>query len=687
MARFYLTTAIDYVNNRPHLGTAYEKVAADVIARFKRLAGYDVRFMMGNDEHSQNVFRRAKEQGLEPLAYCDRMEQEFKAVWSRLNISFDDFIRTSEPRHRKAVQALVQESFDRGDIYEGVYEGWYCVSCEEFKPEKTLVEGLCPVHRTKPEWIKEKNFFFRLSKYGPDLLKHYDAHPDFVVPSSRQNEMRRLIESGLEDISVSRAGQSWGIPLPFDPKSVVYVWYDALINYAAAVGYGSDPTLFGKWWPADLHLIGKDITRFHCVVWPAMLMSAGVAVPKQVFGHGWVLFKGEKMSKSLGTIVDPLEAADKLGPDPLRWYLTREIIFGQDGDFSWDLFEKSYNADLANNLGNLVNRVTTMAERYRGGVLRGPGTGPAVGDNAQIEEPANYRSLMEKLDLSGAAAAAMRVVDRANEWIATQEPWKVAKAGDATGVDRVLWNAAEMLRQAAVLVSPFMPVSSAEILKRLGVAHKVTGLRLERDAAWQANGERRLQQGPILWPRLEPPAPPVEVSTKEQSVTEPSNTAAPAAPLAPAIVPAKESAGTDATMIIKRFPPTAPDPPPAPPAEPAPPPPSQWPIENRITIDDFMKVDLRVARVLTAERVPNSKKLVKMSIDLGTEQRTIVAGIAEAYDADALVGRHVAIVANLKPAKLMGIESNGMVLAASPDGGKPMLVDFDQPPAPGTRVR
>jgi len=293
MSRFYLTTAIDYVNNRPHLGTAYEKIAADVIARYHRLAGDDVRFVMGNDEHSQNVFKRAKETGMEPLDYCDRMAGEFRTVWARLNVSFDDFIRTTEPRHKAAVQAMVQTAFDNGDVYEGLYEGWYCVSCEEFKPEKSLIEGLCPVHRTKPDWISEKNFFFKLSKYRDALLEHYAANPTFVAPESRRNEMLRLIEGGLEDISVSRAGQSWGIPLPFSPESVVYVWYDALINYAAAVGYGTDDALFDRWWRQTgepnrqlIHLVGKDITRFHCVVWPAMLLSAGLPLPTQVFGHG-----------------------------------------------------------------------------------------------------------------------------------------------------------------------------------------------------------------------------------------------------------------------------------------------------------------------------------------------------------------------------------------------------------------
>jgi len=664
MARYFLTTAIDYVNNRPHLGTAYEKIAADVIARYHRLRGDDVRFVMGNDEHSQNVFRRAKELGLDPLAYCDRMEHEFRDVWRRLNISFDDFIRTTEPRHRQAVERLVRASFDRGDIYEGVYEGHYCVSCEEFKPEKSLVDGRCPIHHTTPEWIREKNFFFRLSKYGQALLDHYDAHPDFVVPASRQNEMRRLIEGGLEDISVSRAGQSWGIPLPFDPKSVVYVWYDALINYIAAVGYGVDRAAFDTWWPADLHVIGKDITRFHCVVWPAMLLSAGVDLPRQVFGHGWVLFKGEKMSKSLGTIVDPLEAADRLGPDPLRWYLTREITFGQDGDFSWELFDKSYNADLANNLGNLVNRVASMAHRYRGGSLHAPGTVPEALGAFRETGVERYRAAMDRHDLAEGASAAISFIDQANEHIAREEPWKLAKAGSDRALEAVLWNASEALRIGSVLLSPFMPASCAEILRRLGGPTSETGPTVH-DAAWRVHGSRTIEQGSLLWPRLE------------------AREAAPAVVTPAAPPPLKETHVTDQPN------PTAVNPP-----ETAPPqdgaaaaPPSQWPLDQRITIDEFLKVDLRVARVMKAERVPNSKKLMKIEVDLGSETRTLVAGIAEAYDADALVGRLVAVVANLKPAKLMGIESNGMVLAASPEHGRPMLVAFDEPPPPGSRVR
>ena len=657
MPRFYLTTAIDYVNNRPHLGTAYEKIAADVIARYKRLAGFDVRFVMGNDEHSQNVFRKARELNLDPLAYCDRMEVEFRAVWARLHISFDDFIRTTERRHVRAVQTLLERSRDAGDIYEGVYEGWYCVSCEAFKQEKDLVDGLCPIHQRKPEWIKERNHFFRLSAYGDRLRKLYEAHPEFVVPDTRRNEMLRLLESGLEDISVSRAGQAWGIPVPFDPSSVVYVWYDALINYAAAVGYGCDQTLFDTWWPADLHLVGKDITRFHCVVWPAMLMSAGLEPPRQVFGHGWVLTKGQKLSKSLGNVLDPLDAAERFGPDPLRLYLVKEIVFGSDGDFSWERFEEKYNVDLANNLGNLVNRVTAMAERYRSGRLAGTSTNEAVTTLAAgcVKD---YREAMDRFALDVAFRHAFRLVDTVNEYIAASEPWSLAKRDDGQrALDEVLWTSAEALRVAAVLLGPAMPGSSEEIQTRVGAPASGAERRLDRDASLATTGERTLQRKEAMWPRLEAQDDSTAVSIKEPRVTDQPKADAGAQP----------AASSPAAPVS------------APAAAPA--------ADNRITIDEFMKIDLRVARVTAAERVPNSKKLIKLSIDLGTEQRTLVAGIAEAYEADALVGRHVAVVANLKPAKLMGIESNGMVLAASPEGGKPILVSFDTPPEPNTRVR
>ncbi len=663
MPRYYLTTAIDYVNSRPHLGTAYEKITADVIARYKRLAGFDVRFVMGNDEHSQNVFRQASEAGLDPLAYCDQMEQQFRQAWSSLDISFDDFIRTTQARHKAGVTEIVNRLHQAGDIYQGTYEGWYCVGCEAFKQEKDLVGGRCPLHaQSEPQWLKEDNYFFRLSKYRQPLLDHFAAHPQFIQPDARRNEILRLLESGLDDVSVSRAGQSWGIPLPFDPRSVVYVWFDALVNYASAVGLGTDAAMFEKWWPADLHVIGKDITRFHAVIWPAMLMAAGLPLPRRIFGHGFMTKDGQRMSKSNpGTIIDPAAAAARLGADPLRLFLTKEIVFGGDGDFSWSRFEEKYNVDLANNFGNLVNRVTAMAEKYRQGRLVATTPGERLAATAATLVQA-YTTAMDELSLDVACQTAFRLVDATNEYIASSEPWALAKAGREAELDQVLWTASEGLRVATVLLSPVMPGSCWTILARLGVpVADVSELRLDRDAVVQTTGERVVTRSDAMWPRLEAAPATSSISTKESVVSE-----------APKDIPVTAPPAAPATPIASATPVT-----PAPAA----------PVDTRLSIDEFMKIDLRVALVLTAERVPNSKKLMKLSVDLGTETRTIVAGIAEAYEADALVGRRIAIVANLKPAKLMGIESNGMVLAASAEGGRPILLDFEQPPAPGTKIR
>ena len=658
MSRYYLTTAIDYVNSRPHLGTAYEKITADVIARYKRLCGFDVHFLMGNDEHSQNVYKQAVEQGLHnnPVAYCDRMEAEFTSIWRALDCSYDDFIRTTQPRHRTAVQKMAQACYDAGDIYDGVYEGWYCVSCEAFKPEKDLVDGKCQIHPTlTPEWIREKNYFFRLSKYRDRLLRHFEAQPGFLEPENRRNEILRLLDGGLDDISMSRAGQAWGIPLPFAPDNVVYVWFDALINYATAVGYGTDDARLAQWWPADLHIIGKDITRFHTVVWPAMLWSAGLEAPRKVFGHGWLHYGGQRMSKSLGTSVDPVDAASRFGKDAIRLYLTKEISYGSDGDFTWERFEERYNVDLANNFGNLVSRVVSMADKYRSGRLAPAGDGGRLATvaGAAFER---YRTGMDAFALHDGVAAAFQIVDAANVFIADNAPWKLAKdPANAARLDAVLFEAAEAVRVAAVLLLPVMPSSCGEILRRIGAPVSGPALRLD-DARWQSAGERTTVQGAPMWPRSEPAA------KKEITVTEPSQ---------PAVAPSPAPAAPAAT-------------PAAAPAAPA----SAAPAgDGKIGIEDFLKVELRVAKVREAAAMPKSKKLIRLLVDAGDpEPRTILAGIAEGYQPEQLVGRTIVIVANLKPRPMMGTESNGMVLAASAEGQPPILVAADENLPAGTRV-
>lgn len=670
MERFYLTTAIDYVNSRPHLGTAYEKVTADVIARYRRLCGASTQFVMGNDEHSQNVFQRATELGLDPLVFCDRMEQVFREVWSKLDVSFDDFIRTTEKRHRVAVTTLVQRIAQAGDLYEGEYEGWYCVSCEAFKQDKDLVDGECPVHRSKPDWIKEKNHFFRLAKYRDRLLDHYAANPKFLQPDVRKNEMLRLLERGLEDISVSRTGQRWGIPLPFDPSSVVYVWFDALINYIAAVGYGSDEERFAEWWPVDLHVVGKDITRFHAVVWPAMLMSAGLALPRRVFGHGWVNWQGQRMSKSLGTSVDPLAAADRFGADPLRLYLVKEIAYGRDGDFTWERFEERYNVDLANNLGNLVNRVAVMAHKYRKGRLV-PVAGPTSTLASRAAEAVRrYRAAMDEHELHTGMAVAFGLVDATNEFIARSEPWVLAKTSACRAeLDQALSDMTEAVRIAALMLWPAMPSSCVEILRRMGETRSITELRLDRDTAW-SSGAREVLKGPPLWPRIEDSGPladadvehagEVSIRVKGADDTMMDETQPEALPLREAEVPA-----TSAEAAVS------------------------MPTDPRLSFADFMKVDLRVARVVAAEAIPKSKKLLRVTVDDGTGERILVSGIARAYAPEILVGRSVVIVGNLEKAQLMGVESDGMILAATDPDGKPVLLTVDEPASapPGSRVR
>lgn len=502
---FYITCAIDYPNSRPHIGTAYEKIAADTIARYKRLVGEEVFFLMGLDEHSQNVYKRAQEQGLEPIAFTDQMEEVFRAAWTAVNVEFDDFIRTTDPLHRVAVKAMVQRAEAAGDLYEGFYEGFYCVSCEAYYGDRDLVDGACPVHETKPEFREEANVFFRLSDYQDRLKAHYEEHPEFVQPDYRRNELLSLLDKGLEDISVSRASDGWGIPMPGYEGQAVYVWFDALTNYLTATGFPEETDNYKKFWPANMHLVGKDITRFHAIIWPAMLMSAGLPLPKVVFGHGWVLAGGGRMSKSMGNVMDPIATAECFGADALRYFLLREAPFGRDLKFDHERFVARYNADLANDLGNLLQRTVGMAMKYQNGVLGGPAEGDVTGLSAGAQqETRRYRDSMEAYELQGGLKTIWSLVRAGNLAVDTHAPWELAKHPDkAAKLDAVLSQLVALLRQIAILVHPFMPERSVAIAKALGQDPDPGAWRLD-DLHDPSLAPRQVQETEPLFPRLDP---------------------------------------------------------------------------------------------------------------------------------------------------------------------------------------
>jgi methionyl-tRNA synthetase len=503
---FYITCAIDYPNSRPHLGTAYEKIAADAIARYKRLAGADVFFLMGLDEHSQNVEKRAREEGLEPKVFCDRMEGVFRGAWAAVNVEYDGFIRTTEERHHRAVVTMVERAAAAGDLYEGAYKGLYCVSCEAYYLERDLEDGLCPVHEKAPVWREEENVFFRLSSYGDKLKAWYEEHPEFVRPEARRNELLSLIEEGLEDVSVSRSSSGWGVPMPGHPGQAVYVWFDALTNYLSALGFPEETEKYGRYWPADVHFVGKDITRFHAIIWPAMLMSAGVPLPVTILGHGWVLTAGGRMSKSTGNVMDPIAVAGEFGADSLRYYLLREAPFGRDIDFDYERLINRYNADLANDLGNLFQRTLAMAKKYRGGRIAIPDADTSVtGLPAKAREVlAGYRQAMERYDIQGGLAVAWDLVAAANLAIDTHKPWELARdEGRAVELDAVLYELVDVLRHLTVLVSPAMPERSRAMADQLGWSLPADQWRL--DSLETVAGETiDLCPGDALFPRLDP---------------------------------------------------------------------------------------------------------------------------------------------------------------------------------------
>ena len=639
MKKYYITTAIDYVNSLPHIGTAYEKITADCIARAMRLLGYDVRFCMGTDEHSINVKKKAIEEGLSPKDYCDRMVPQFEKIWENLSISYDSFIRTTEERHIIAVTELFNRIKAAGDIFTADYKGWYCEGCEYFIQEKDLIDGKCPNHMTKPAWIDETNYFFRLSKFEKPLLDHIRNNPDFIRPASRRNEIVKLIEGGLENISVSRSGFDWGIPLPEDREHVVYVWFDALINYISALNFGgNDTTLFEKYWPADLHIIGKDITRFHCVIWPAMLMSAGVQLPRSIFGHGFIYHRGEKMSKSLGNVVSPLDIVEEYGADPLRYFLLREVVYGQDGDFTYDRFEERYKSDLANDLGNLLSRTVSMIERYLGGVIPESAVLPVDAVSHSFPDVLKrWTAAIERHELSIACESVWYLVRAANKRVEESAPWKIAR--DSLKKDElvsVLYDLVSAIGGIAILLQPFMPTKSAVIWKSLKYPGNLTDVKLNEHSTIP----------------LVPRGVPIEKIL----------------PIFPIFVKVTEEIKVTDSPKLTVSPPEA-----------------ENEIKEEITIDDFARLDIRIGTILNAENVDGSTKLLRLDIEDGMGKRRILAGLAQYFSPEELIGKQVAFIANLKPRKMMDEYSHGMVLAAE-DNGKFTILTPDIEVSPGSKV-
>jgi methionyl-tRNA synthetase len=507
MRKFYITTAIDYVNNLPHLGTAYEKICADVIARFKRIQGFDVYFLMGNDEHSINVKKKAQEEGLSPIEYCNQMEERFKDVWRRLDISFDHFIRTTSLSHKKVVQHVFKKINSRGEIYRGVYKGWYCDSCEAYIKDADLKGGLCPNHGQKPCWLEEENLFFRLSNYRERILKLIEQNPEFIRPRVRRNEIINILQEGLEDISITRKGIGWGVDTPGEEGQTIYVWFDALLNYISGAGFLQEQEKFSRYWPADLHLVGKDITRFHAIIWPAMLFSCGIDPPKSIFGHGFVYVKGQKLSKTLGTLIDPLQIQEKFGADSLRYFLLRDISFGEDGDFSWEKFLRRYNAELANDLGNLLHRTLNMVNRYLEGVVSSSGESAPLDDRLKgefLSSVGRITSLMEDLELHIALSEIWKLVNLLNTYLENASPWSLAKSQQKERLKGVLYTALEGLRILSILVFPFIPSSARRIWDQLGLSgEEFRAIKLDHANKWgYIKLGTKVKKGVPIFPRL-----------------------------------------------------------------------------------------------------------------------------------------------------------------------------------------
>ncbi|MDQ1909591.1 methionine--tRNA ligase [Paenibacillus sp. GD4] len=631
---FYITTPIYYPSDKLHIGHAYSTVAGDAMARYKRLRGYNVRYLTGTDEHGQKIERKAKEAGTTPQQFVDNIVAGIKELWSKLDISYDDFIRTTEPRHKQAVEKIFSRLLESGDIYLGQYEGWYCTPCESFFLENKLDNGNCPDCGRPVELVKEESYFFRLQKYADRLIQYYEENPDFIQPESRRNEMiNNFIKPGLEDLAVSRTTFEWGIKVPGNPKHVIYVWIDALSNYITALGYGSeDRSLYEQFWPADIHLMSKEIVRFHTIIWPCMLMALGEPLPKKVFSHGWLLMKDGKMSKSKGNVVDPVTLIDRYGLDALRYYLLREIPFGSDGTFTPESFVERINFDLANDLGNLLSRTVVMIDKYYNGVIPSYIEGATEFDAALLEtvrtSTAKVEEAMEKLEFSVALTSIWQLISRTNKYIDETQPWSLVKDETKRPVlGSVLYCLAECLRIASVMLQPFLTRTPQKMWQQLGIGDSsLTAWDTIHSFGTLPSGTR-VEKGEVMFPRLEVEK---EVAYIAESMSGGAVSAADE-PKAEAAKPAEA------------------------PAEQAP----------EISIDDFFKVELRVAQVIAAEPVKKADKLLKLQLDLGFEQRQVVSGIAKYYTPEQMVGRKVICVTNLKPVTLRGELSQGMILAAS----------------------
>ena len=634
---YYITTPIYYPSDNLHIGHAYTTVAADCLARFKRMQGYDVFYLTGTDEHGMKIEKVARENNQPTLAYVDAIVANIKDLWKTMLITNNDFIRTTEPRHEKVVQKLFEKVFAKGDIYLSQYEGWYCTPCETFFTERQLKEGKCPDCEREVELLQEESYFFNMGKYAPRLLEHIEAHPDFIQPESRRNEVVNFIKSGLEDLCVSRTTFKWGIPVPMNDKHVVYVWFDALINYLSAIGYLDDPEQFERYWPADVHLMAKDILRFHAIIWPTMLMALDLPLPKKVFAHGWIMLEGGKMSKSKGNVIDPRVLVPKYGVDAVRYYLVKELNYGQDGFYSEEALINRINFDLANDLGNLISRTAAMIIRYFDGQI------PTAGGVEKVDEELKQAATqayeegtanLDKLDFNAYINAVMRLVSRANKYIDETDPSTLAK--DPQQRDRlatVMYNLAECIRIAVIMLNPTMPTLAERVNQQIKFCEDPSLLTWAQAGQWGLIpiGSPVLK-GEALFPRID--------NKKEaNAVTEP--------------VKPEKPADED---------------------------------NNYITIEDFARLDLRVAEVIACEKMPKADKLLILRLRVGDGERTVVSGIAQHYQPEDLIGKKVVLVANLKPTKLRGVLSEGMILAAS-DANTVDVLFVDSDIAAGNRVK